>query len=49
MTQILTLINDPNSQDENDADIVRDEEEFSRKMAEEIFDEENGSEDLDMY
>lgn len=48
LTQILSLIGDPNSQDENGADLVTSEEEFSRKMAEEVF-EEGGSEDLDLY
>ena len=51
LTQILNLIGDENSRDEAGADIVRSEEEFSRKMAEEVYDEipGDGSEDLDLY
>ena len=52
LTQILNLIGDENSRDEAGADIVRSEEEFSRKMAEEVYDEStggDGSEDLDLY
>jgi len=44
------MIGDTNNQDESD--IVRSEEEFSRKMAEEVYDEsiDGGSDtDLDLY
>ena len=58
MTQILNLINyvpeeNPDSGVEQE-DIVRSEEEFTRRMAEEVFDESTGEvganmEDLDLY
>lgn len=46
----MNMIGDTNNQDESD--IVRSEEEFSRKMAEEVYDEsiDNCSDtDLDLY
>ena len=46
----MNMIGDTNNQDESD--IVRSEEEFSRKMAEEVYDEsiDGGSDtDLDLY
>ena len=51
MSQIMCLIGDENNAEE-DTDIVRSEEEFSRKMAEEVYDEsiDGGSDtDLDLY
>ena len=53
LSQIMCLIGgDENNGEEVDTDIVRSEEEFSRKMAEEVYDEsiEGGSDtDLDLY
>lgn len=51
MSQIMCLIGDENNTEE-ESDIVRSEEEFSRKMAEEVYDEsiDGGSDtDLDLY
>lgn len=51
LTQIMNLIGDGQGQDDAE-DIVRSEEEFSRKMAEEVNDEyiDDGSDtDLDLY
>lgn len=48
----MNLINDDvGNIDANGSDIIKSEEEFSRKMAEEVYDESgaNGDEDLDLY
>ena len=48
----MNLIGDESNQDDSGNDIVRSEEEFSRKMAEEVYDEsiDGGSDtDLDLY
>ena len=47
LSEILNLIGDEGSRDESGEEIVRSEEEFSRRMADEVFDD--TSEDLDLY
>ena len=51
LTQILNLIGDDGMQDGDGENLVRSEEEFSQKMAEELFDEATDvmSDDLDLY
>ncbi len=51
LTQIMNLIAEDGNRDEAGEEIVKSEEEFSRRMVEDIIDQssEAGSEDLDMY
>ena len=46
--QILNLIGDGETRNEDGEDIVRSEDEFSRRMADEVYDD-VASEDLDLY
>ena len=47
----MNLIGDENYRDEEGTDIIQSDEEFSRKMAEEVFEESNDDSgvDLDLY
>lgn len=47
LSQIMNLIGDEGSRDESGEELVRDEQEFARRMAEEVLDD--TSEDLDLY
>lgn len=51
LTQIMNLIAEDGNRESEEEDIVRSEEEFSRRMADEVFDSvsDAGSEDLDLY
>lgn len=51
LTQIMNLIAEDGNRESDEEEIVRSEEEFSRRMADEVFDSvsEAGSEDLDLY
>ena len=54
LSQIMNLIGNESDRDEDGTDIVRSEEEFSRKMAEEVYDESidggrSEDDDLDLY
>ena len=46
--QILNLIGDGETRNEDGEDIVRSEDEFSRRMADEVYDD-VASEELDLY
>ena len=49
LTQILNLIGENESNtDETGEDLIRNEEEFTRKMAEEVYDEKTDEEDADL-